>query len=291
MKKLFIKLIIIGLVASFITFYTTNLFLSDVSQYFKGGTIITTLPGLLFSFDLVALTLYLIRKEKYKDIENSLMIRYFTILGIFSILGIISSILSSVMFYHTFVGPNPFPGYVLISLIVHTALLAFSIIEYIKVYKLKKEEHVEKRKFKYIVYTIIISFMFFYSFNRFGAFMWSLSFLQFKTLYMTFPFYLSLLMPITVCAFEVLNFLGYFEDNKDKLILSFNLIVLFDLLLGGMSIILGAINTEIISAISPFLGLERLATMPIDTIFQFILILGFSIYYLLVEVKNKKKTA
>ena len=281
-KFTLIILAILALIGSFVTFYTTNLVMHDVANNFFGvqdaGCIIS-FAGFVFSWDFVLATLFIIRIFRRPEYKKAIVKLYSTILLVFSALGLVASILTGAVMYGTFLSPNPFPGYAIICTIFNALLLACSILVKILVLP-KMPEDLEKRKMKtsYVLYSILLSFMTWFAYNRLGALLWAPSYVQIRTLDLTWIFYLYLCLPILWVIHVVLRM---FDKEKKQINgqFVFSLVILgLNLVLGFAVFIVGATHTEFISAISPALGLERLASLPIDSIIQFGFGVGLSIY-------------
>lgn len=292
-KTSIIFMIVTAIVGSFITFYSINLLMSDLSNMFYGvhdAYFVSSLPLFVISVDFVMFYIFLLRYTRYPMYKKALIKLYSTFLVINSIVGIITSILTGTLIYKSFIKPFPFPSYTLVLLTLNIILLVVGIYIKNKVLKGMEEDKEKKKiKVKYALYSGVIFLLILYAFNKFGAFIWSPIYIQTSTLYLTFPFYLSLICPIALVVHITIYFL---DGYKNKEVLSLIIICL----VGGLStlisiavLILGASYPEFISAISPCLPLERLATMPIGTVSQLIVIILFSGYYIIYSIKSLKR--
>ena len=121
--------------------------------------------------------------------------------------------------------------------------------------------------------------------NKFGGLLLSPLFITYSLLYMTFPFYLSLVAPM---GFVVLFILERFNVLNSKNRLTWSIIMLAFSVATALSVILIGYNyPEFVSAVSMNLPLERLATTPFNSIFQPIAEIGVGVYYLLFALKHK----
>ena len=280
-KRAMINLVIIGIVGSFVCFYATNLLMSDLSNMFYmtiTKDIISSLPLFFIGLDFVLAAIADIRLYRHPEFKKAEIRLYSVILAFFSIAGIWASIFTAIEIYGNVFAPYPFIAAPLICLIVHAALLIFAVV---KIVKLKSmQDDLQKRKFNlnYIGYSVMLAIVTFLAFDRLGALIWMPVYVQTSTLWLTWPFYVSLLIPVgLLCNICIMHF----ELNKKvpKLALYWILGTLAaDIIFGGLVFILGTKYPEFIAAISPALALERLATKPVDTILQFVAVIILGIY-------------
>ncbi|MCQ2513322.1 MAG: hypothetical protein MJ092_08080 [Lachnospiraceae bacterium] len=287
-------LAILILVGSFVTFYVTNFIMSDISNMFYGVhdvNFISSIPGFVFSWDFVLAVLYTIRYFGRSQHKKKMTLTYTVILMAFSVVGFVGAILSGTMIYHSFVKPYPFPGYVILSLIVHFALFVFAFILR-GTCKKNMEEDTAKRRIDvgYILYSAACAVVIFLALNRFGALIWAVVYAQASTLYLTFPFYISLLLPLALVVQITLYIFGAYDNHLTADIVYVVVFLIVNTILAAAVFYLGSQYTVFISAISPALALERLATMPLDVIVHFGLmyIIGFYCLYLAIKLKKKR---
>lgn len=288
-----IEIVILAIIASIINFYATNMILSDVSNMYYSVMnidIISSLPAFLLAINLVVITLYFSREKHFPEYKNSMALTYTTIIAVISAIGVIASILTGTIIYKSFLVPYPFYGYSILGIIVHLANCVFAIIKNIKTRKECTEFKKRPISFKYVIYTILVVLMIYIAYDRFGAFLLSFTYVQFSTLYLTFPFYLSLLLPISLLN-HIMAYLRSSKKIEYKVGLT-NIIILtiLSFVLNIAVVIIGFTNTQFISAISPALGLERLATMPIDLIFHILITTVFSIVLLIKTITGKSRS-
>ncbi len=293
-KSNIIALIVLILVGSFVTFYTSNLIMSDVSNMFYGvhnADCIASFPGFMFAIEFVVATIYLLRvtrRAQYKKSTDRLYAKYFLAL---SGVGLITSILSGIMVYDSIFAPYPFHGYTILGIIVHALIIAGSIIWLQRIKKQPDDEAKRRIDFGYVVYSIAIFVIIFITYNRLGALMWGVTYIHLDSLWLTFPFYLSLLLPLALMIHIILYFYGVFNANPVVAIVYDIIFLIVDVMLGTAVFWIGAVNTAFISAISPALALERLWTKPVDNIIHFFVLLFIGLYclYLSIKLYNKKK--
>ena len=106
---------------------------------------------------------------------------------------------------------------------------------------------------------------------------------QWSSLYMTFVYYLFLLIPMALLCLRVLGLLG----NKNLLIPTI-VVAALNVILFAVTAIIGVNDSAFISAVSAAAPLERLGSMPMEILIHFVAYLGVSIFYIIKEIKNKK---
>ena len=292
-KTAIILLIIITLAGSFMTFYVSNMIFSDVGNTFYGlhdTFFVGSIPGFMIVPDVVLATLFVIRYYMRPKFRRKMVKLYTTLLAVFSVIGIATAVYAGAKLYDSFLEPYPFPGYVVISIVVHALLLAGAI--YVKAALVKKmPEDPAKRKIQvgYVIYTLVLAILIFFAYNRLGALLWMPVYVHARTLYMTFPFYIWLLVPMALLAHVGFRVFDTYDRIKNGDIINLIIVLCAHTILSAVVIYLGMNNTQFISAISPALALERLATMPIDTILQVGLGYVFGIYFLINSIVFKKK--
>jgi len=285
-KKLVLSgVLVLSCLAAVIIFLSCNLFYTDLSCYFGGLTFLSTLPAMMICFELVLLIIFFLRIYKHID-RAANYLRTYSIIGIaFSVIGIISDILACIILYDgNFFAPYPCNGYMIGTLIILLAFAVELIVDRIKYKNLEKVEF--KVTPSHVFKTMFISFFIFYSLNRFGAVLCSIEYIHFRTLYMTFPFYILLLLPFSLFVYVLLR---YFELIKGKGQVIYPIIVgALDIVLVTVCAIIAYNNTQFISAVSPAVPLERLATMPIETILLAIFVLAGCAKYIFHFYYDKK---
>lgn len=289
-----VLLIVLAVIGSFVTFYTSNLFLSDVSNMFYGVhdvNFISSIPGGIFSIELILAAIYVLRRFRMPEFKKRLALFYTTVLAVLSVIGEAASILTGVMIYKSFTAPYPFPGYTILGIIVNALFFVAAIVINVKVRKTVPDD-TDRKKMKvfYIIYSIFLGGLTFFAFNRFGALLWSVTYIQTSTLYLTWPFYIWLLVPMAMLVHVVLYFFDFYKDYPKSEIVNIILIMAVNLVFGLLVFRSGSAHPEFISAVSPALAIERLITLPIDTIFQFAFAFIFGGYYLFITIRAIVKT-
>ena len=169
-------------------------------------------------------------------------------------------------------------------MIIHVLVIVGAALTLFKVV-LKMPDDAEKYKVtvKHVFHTIGLFLLIALAFNRFGAFLLMPVYVQWSTLYMTFVYYLFLLIPMALLALKVLGILG----NKNLLIPTI-VVAALNVVLFGITAAIGINDSAFVSAVSAAAPLERLGSMPMEILIHFVSYLGVSIYYVIREIKNKK---
>ena len=288
-RKTLIILALLFVIGSFVTFYGTNCFMSDVANMFNDAGIITSIPILMVCCLFVLATIFVIRFYRYPQYKKAL-INYYTIFAAcLSFVGFVTTILGAITIYHSFVLPHPFFGYSIIMLVLHALIIASMALINIKCRKTLPEDSEKKKiKFKYVLYSILLCVLTYLSYNKLGAFFFSFIYMQWSTLYMTFPLYLSLLLPAALLIHVILYFMDAYKGHEIAAIVYVADILILNIALTVAIAVTGANEPQFISAVSPALPLERLMTFPLDTIVRFSSVLILSGYYLFYAIRTKK---
>lgn len=289
-KHEILSLVLVILFGSIITFYSSNMLMSDLSNMFYGvhdAYIIASFPLFFISIDFVIGLIFIIRFCRYPQYRKALVNLYTLLLLIVSIIGFIFSILTGTLIYHSFTTRYPFIGYTTITLLIHI-MLAFLALYIRKNYLKKLPEDTEKKKLKvkYCLYSALLGFMIYFAFTKFGAFLYAPFYIHWRTFNLTFTFYLSLLMPIALVIHVILYFMDAYKGREKLAIFVVGSILCLSIILCSSVLIIGATQTQFISAVSPALPLERLATKPINSIFMLVALVIFGMYYLLYAIKS-----
>ena len=287
-KFVIISLAITAIFGSLLTFYASNMFFGDVSNFgagFSKTTLFVSLSGMLFGAMLIAAPLYIIRLYKRPNTKKRLTRNYLIIAAALAFFGLIFTILGGVVNYHSFVKPYPFPGYLIIMLIIHLCVLAGSIFALIKYVRVMPEDE-EKFQVKplHVLHTIGLYLLIALAFNRFGAFLLMPVYVQWSTLYMTFVYFLFLLVPMALLVIKVLKIL---EIGKAYFI-PVVVVAACNIVLFAVTAIIGINDSAFVSAVSAAAPLERLGSMPMEILIHFVTYLGVSAYYIILEIKAKK---
>jgi len=267
-KTAIILLIVLALVGSFVNFFATNLLMSDLSNMFYGVHdiyIVASFPLFVIAIDLIVAFIFVFRLFKNPNHKKGLIKLYSLYLIINSVIGIIVSVFTgaSDKVYGSFFVRYPFFCYPLIMLLLHLGLTVVGV--YFFIYALKKlPDDPEKKKvnLKYIFYTAFAGVMLYLAYYRVGTLLWSPVFIHWRSLYLSFPFYIFLATPLALILYVVFYFTKVLKTKKCKLI--YTGVTLGVILASGVATILIAIAEPLlISAISPALPIERLSSMAV----------------------------
>ena len=286
-KFVVISLAILAIIGSIWTFYASNMFFGDVSNFgagFMKTTLFVTLPGLLLGALFVTACLFIIRFYLRPNSRKILARNYLFIAIALGAFGLLFTVLGGVLNLHSFIKPYPFAGYLIIMLVLNVLIIAGSAVVLFKIV-LKMPDDTEKYKVsvKHVFHTLGLFLLIALAFNRFGAFLLAPVYVQWSTLYKTFTYYLFLLIPMALLVIKVLKLL---EIRKHFLIP----VVVVAVLNCGLMIailLLGASDAAFVSAVSAAAPLERLGSMPMELFIHFFAYFGVSTYYIIVEAVNK----
>ena len=284
-KFLVISLAVIAVLGSLLTFYASNLFFGDVSNFGSGSpTLFVTFPALLLGALFVAATLFIVRFYQRPNSRKVLCRNYLFIAMALAAFGALFAVLGGVVNYRGNFISYPFPGYLIIMLVLHILIIAGAALALFKIV-LKMPDDSEKFKVKplHVLHTLGLFLLIALAFNRFGAFLLMPVYVQWSSLYMTFVYFLFLLIPMALLVLKVLGILGYKSLFVPTVVVAALNIVLF-----AVTAIIGVNDSSFISAVSAAAPLERLGSMPMEILIHFVTYLGVSIYYLVKEIKNKK---
>ena len=289
MNKRFVivSLSILAVIGSIWTFYASNMFFGDVSNFgagFMKTTLFVTIPGLLLGALFVTACLFIIRFYQRPNSRKILCRNYLFISMALGCFGLLFTVLGGVLNLHSFIKPYPFAGYLIIMLVLNVLFITGSAVVLFKIV-LKMPEDTEKYKVsvKHVFHTLGLFMLIAMAFNRFGAFLLAPVYVQWSTLYKTFVYYLFLLIPMALLVIKVLKLL---EIRKHFLIPVVAVAVLNCALMVAI-LVLGANDAAFVSAVSAAAPLERLGSMPMELFIHFFTYFGVSTYYIIVEAVNK----
>ena len=286
-KSAIISLIIVALLGSALTFYASNLFFSDVANFgagFANVTLFATLPAMLLGAIFIAAPLYIIRLYKRPNNKKALSKLYLIIACALSCLGLIFSVLAGLINYRGNFVSYPFPGYLIIMMVLFIAIIgcsAFAFFKYIKA--MPEDEEKFKGGFLHVLHTIGLYLLIALAFNRFGAFLLMPVYCQFSTLYKTFVYYLFLLVPMMILVIKAMRVL---ELGKNRFLMSIVVLALA-VVLFGVTALLGMNDSSFISAVSAAAPLERLGSMPMEILIHIVSYVGVLVYYVIIERPKK----
>jgi len=290
-KTAITSLTAVCIVGSIVCFYATNLIESDIANMFYMTVTkdcISSLPIFFIALDFELLAIAIIRLYMRPQYTKAEIICYLKILIGFSAAGTLSSLYTGTAIYGTFTAPYPFKGAVIICLVIHFFLLQMAVIVLRNVRKMPPDKAVRKMTFKYVFYTIFLSVLVFFAFNRFGAVLLSPLYVSRGSVGASLLFYLSLMLPMALLGHLIIVMFVDLEKHP-KLSLSYVIgILLADIVLAFLVIYIGMTDTQFVSAVSPALGIERLLAKPVDTIFHFILVFVLGLYSLWYAIKTRK---
>ena len=290
-KKLtFIVLAIIAVIGSLLTFYASNMFFGDVSNFgagFMKTTLFATLPGMLFGAMLIAAPLYIVRLYMRPNNKKALSKHYLIIAAVLAFFGIVFAVLGGLINYRGNFVKYPFPGYLIIMLVLHALVLGGSLFLLFKfVRPMPEDEEKFKGGVKHIFHTLGLYLLIALAFNRFGAFLLMPIYVQWSTFYMTFVYYLFLLIPMALLVIKVLGIYGY-----KPLFIPVIVVAALNVVLFAVTAVIGINDSAFISAVSAAAPLERLGSMPMEILIHFCAYLGVSIWYIIKEIKAKKESS
>lgn len=294
-RNIGIALIVLILLGSFINFYVTNFIMSDVSNLTFGfGNrpiyITASLPGLNIAFIFVLVTIFLVRYLRRPQYKKRLL-RLYTIIGMcFSLIGLISSIVAGLMVYKSFTSPNPFPGYLIICIVLFSLLLISGILFFIFCYpKIENDKEKREMKVSYVLYSIVFSITTYYAFNRFGALLWLPSYFDGPTGYMTWFFYFGLILPIIMFAHTIMYAFNFYKKHNGIALIVISVVTALFIATEIYAFCLGMANSQFISVISPAMAASRLLAKPIDFILNLVVFGILDVYALIHSIRYYKK--
>ena len=284
-KFVMISLALIAIFGSLLTFYASNLFFGDVANFGSGSpTLFVTFPALLLGAMFVAAVLFIVRFYQRPNSRKVLSRNYLFIAIALACFAVIFAVLGGVINYRGNFLSYPFPGYLIIMIVLNVLIIAGAALTLFKVV-LKMPDDTEKYKVKplHVLHTLGLFLLISLAFNRFGAFLLMPVYVQWSSLYMTFVYYLFLLIPMALLVIKVLGILDYKPLFIPTVVVAALAVILF-----AVTAIIGVNDSAFISAVSAAAPLERLGSMPMEILIHFVTYLGVSIYYIIKELKAKK---
>ena len=286
-NKSLITLGVIAFVGSIIGFVGTNFFMQDVLNKSANmfSTLLTSLPVLMLGSLLVSAFLYVMRLNKRPKTFKRLTKHYLVVGLVLSGVGLVTAFLAGILTYGSFFKPYPFYGYLIIMIVLFAVLIWAAIFLLNKIKNRPEDEETYKVTAPHVFSTIGWFLFIALVFNRTGAFFAMPFYVQWRTLYITFPFYMYLLCPL---------FLGVVKVLIDFKILTKGSRLILPMVAGAVQITLffavvfiGASDSVMVSAVSPAMPLERLASAPLEIIIHFASMLAVSIILIVQCVRNK----
>ena len=285
-------LVALTLLGSLFAILGANMFFSDIGNMSAVGPkgFITTFPALMFAALFPTCFLFVLRYYLRPKTFKRMARLYVIIAMALSFVGLLCSILSGVMVYGSFVKPYPFPGYLIIFMVLHILVLGGGVYALIKLNKLPEDEERFKVNAKHVFKTLGWFLFISLAMERFGLFVAAPVYVYWRTFYMTFPFYLFLLVPAFLGTIKVLDVLGYFEQPKLKMILSIAGIACTVVLFVAIAIP-GILNTSYVSSVSTAMPMERLGSKPMEILIHLLANLAVGIILLVQSLKVRKQQA
>lgn len=286
-----IVLIILAVVGSLFTALGSNMFFSDIANIEAGlSGILATLPALLFAALFPTAFLFVTRVYLRPKNIRSLLRLYSIIALVLAFLSFVMCLVSGFAYYGTFVAPYPFPGYLIIFMVLDVLVLALGGFGLFKSFRLPKEEEKFKVRVGHVFRTLGWFLFICLVLNRLGMFLASPIYIQWRTFYMTFPFYLFLLVPVLVGTLKMLVLLEFINNKKVIVIASASVLAVTVILFTTVALI-GVNETAFISGVSPAMPLERLASKPVELPIHLAGSLAVGIILLVQALKKKPQVA
>ena len=263
-KALIISLAVTAVVGSLFAFLASNMFFDDIlniAVITRTLGILVSLPALMVAAFFVLVLLHLLRVYKHPDCQKRTTKVHAIIAIALGSVGALATILAGVLVYKNFFSPNPFPGYLVIFLLLNLAIAGCSVFYLLCSKKMKEDEGKMKINFLYVLKTVgwflFISLMLY----RLGTFLASPAFIYWRGFGKTFLFYLWLLVPAYLGVVAVLNMLKII-DNKKMMLLA-------------------------IIGLSQAMPMERIAAKPVELPIHFLAYTGVGIALIVVAKKQK----
>ena len=284
-----IALAIIAVLGSLMAFVASNLFFTDVPYFgphIMDTAIFLSFTALLFGAYFVIGAMYIVRSYLKPNIRKKMSKTYLKTTMVLAGLGFVFAILAAVINYNgNFLASAPFPGFIILMMVMHLLVLGGSIFALLKPVKALPED-TEKFKVgaKHVFFTMGWFLFTALAFNRFGAFLTMPIYVELRNFYQTVFFYLFLLVPMAILVKKV------FDVFQLKLNRFIYVIILFaiNLVLFIVVAIIGLNDTTFVSSLSPAMPLERLAAKPVEIIIHFASQFGILLAWLIREIKAKK---
>ena len=274
-----IALAIIAVLGSLVAFAASNLFFTDV-PYFGPNIMDTALFAsftvLLFGAYFVMGPMYIVRSYLKPNIRKKMTRTYLITTAVLALFGLIFAILAGVVNYKgNFLTPYPFPGFIIIMMVVHFLVLGSAIaLLVITLTRMPADTEQFKVGAKHVFFSMGWFLFVALAFNRFGAFLTMPMYVELRNFHLTFLFYLFLLVPMAILVKKVFD---VYEVKFNKFVYVIALFAVNLVLFVAVAII-GMNDTTFVSSLSPAMPLERLAAKPVEII----------IAWLIREIKAKK---
>ena len=283
-RNAIIALCVITVLGALFMLLASNMFFYDILHASAGlGGLFVSLPAISVAMFFVLAIFYVLRTEKHPDCKRRITRLYSIILLVLATLGIVGDILAGVTFYHSFIGSHPFPGYLIIFLVLNLALIGCGAYGLLRAKKMPQDEGKVAKTFPYVMKTIGWFFFICIVLNRLGTFLGAPAYIYWRNFYQTFPFYLYLLLPVFLGVLETLHILGLI--NRRRLFVLGFVGIGINIVLFAYTAIMGMNDTTFISSLSQAMPLERMLSKPIELPIHFLAYLAVGIALL---VQSKK---
>ena len=286
-KTTIILLSVLTVIGSVFAMFTNNLFFSDIMnmpnlRYFPVTLAASSITGIF-----VVAVFFLIRFYLHPKTLKRLSRLYLIICGALALMGLIGSILTGAVVYKNFLAPYPFKGFTLTFLALNLMILAGCVVGIIFNRKLPEDEERQKIDAKYVFKTIGWFLFISLVFNRLGNLLTVPAYAYWRLLFLTFPFYLYLFVPIYIAVLVVLVKLDVL--NKKQRMITSIVALAVNVVLFVVVVIINVNNTMAVSAVSQTMPLERLLSKPIELPIHFVAYTAVGLILLLPTVLKKKE--
>lgn len=275
-KYVLISLGILAVLGALFTALASNMLFDDLFNKgvaFANMTLVVSLPAVSVATMFVLGVLYLIRTHKHPDCVKRISRLYLIIAIVFGVIGLVGSILGGALIYGTFTGSHPFPGYLIIFMILNILIIgAAGVGLFFCLKKMPEDEGKVKINFLYVLKTIGWVLFIGMVFNRFGMFLGMPAYVYLRNLHHTIPTYIYLLLPLYLGVVEVLYIFGILK-RKQAFIMGIVGLGL-DVLFFAYTVIQGLNSTAYISSISQIYPIDRMASLPIEILIHFLSFAG-----------------
>ena len=288
-RNIIIALALLTVVGSLFTVLASNMFFGDIinmSAGFENATLFATLPAIGVAVTFAVAILFILRGYKHPDCLRRLARLYSIFVIALNGLGLLGDILSVAVVYHSFVAPNPFPGYLIIFTILNLALLCGGVFGLLSVKRLQEDTGRIKINFLYVLKTIGWFLFIMMVLNRLGTLLGAPAYIYLRNLGKTFLFYVYLLVPLYLGVVECLFILKVLDRKTLSIMaivgLGLNVALFAYIAIMGMS------DSGFVSSLSQAMPLERMASKPLEILIH---VLSYSGVGAAILVQNRKGKA
>ena len=289
---LILSLAVLTVLGALFTVLASNMFFADIinmSAGFANATIFVSLPAIGVAMSFAVAVLYILRTYRHPDCFRRISKLYAIIIIALNGLGVLGCILSGAVVYGTFVGSQPFPGYLIIFLLLNLALIGGSVFGLLRLKKLPEDTDRVKINFLYVLKTIGWFLFIVMVFNRLGTLLGAPVYIYLRNLGKTFLFYILLLGPLALGVVVVLKIFGLL--NKKQIIIATSAVLGCIVVLWVYSAIMGINDSAFVSSLSQAMPLERMAAKPLEMLIQLLSYLGVGAAILVPTLRQKEEPA